>query len=382
MIFAPFDAIFQSRENAVVALSKAVGTKTRAAAMLQRLDNLSGMIGQTPLLAIRCRHRGETMTIYAKAEHFNLTGSIKDRMALAVLRDALARGRLNEDSIIAEATSGNTGISLAALARALNLPVRILMPAGMSAERRTLLQSLGAELVLLEAADGGMPGAMRRLEAMAAADPRLFLPRQFANPSNCACHADTTAVEVIGQLEQEGRRADAIVSGIGTGGTIMGLSAGLRRANPQLAAVPVESRDAPIFGADGVAASGAAGHRIQGWANGFMPAVIDPARLAGPVQVSDADSIAMARMLTRELGLAVGLSSGANFLAALEVQRQLGPGATVVTVFADDNKKYLSTGCYDPGQDASAGRQADGTALLDYRALRCSPQQASSALAA
>ena len=340
------------------------------AMLLRRLTDLSGMIGETPLLEVECRYRGEVMTVYAKAENFNLTGSIKDRMALAVLRDGVSSGRLRADSIIAEATSGNTGISLASLARALNLPIRILMPAGMSEERKSLLQSLGAELVLTGPDEGGMVGAMERLDAMAAADPRLFLPRQFANPSNCACHADTTATEVIGQLQGDGRIADAFVSGIGTGGTIMGVSAGLRRANPRLVAVPVESSDAPILDRDS-AIAGDASHRIQGWANGFVPAAIDRRSLAASVRCADADSIAMARKLTRDLGLAVGLSSGANFLAALETRRVLGPGATVVTVFADDNKKYLSTGYYDPDEAEPAAGACAATELLGYRAIRC-----------
>lgn len=346
------------------------GPATDAAMMLRRLADLSGMIGETPLLAVECRYRGEVMTIYAKAENFNLTGSIKDRMALAVLHDGVSSGRLRAESIIAEATSGNTGISLASLARALNLPIRILMPAGMSEERKCLLRSLGAELVLTGPGEGGMVGAMDRLDAMAATDPRVFLPRQFANPSNCACHADTTAVEVIGQLEGEGRIADAFVSGIGTGGTIMGVSAGLQRANARLIAVPVESSDAPILACD-PAADGGAGHRIQGWANGFVPAAIDRTSLAPSLQVADCDSIAMARKLTRDLGLAVGLSSGANFLAALETRRLLGPDATVVTVFADDNKKYLSTGCYDPADTEPEAGICAATELLGYRAIRC-----------
>ncbi len=204
------------------------------------LSGLAHSIGNTPLLAIRCVFRGRTRTIYAKCEHLNLTGSIKDRMALYVLRTAYQKGTLGIDDTIVEVTSGNTGISFAALGRALGHPVTIFMPDWMSMERRALIASLGAEVVPVSKAQGGFLGALALAEEAAARDPHVFLPRQFDNEANVEAHASTTGPEICQQLASCGLSADAFVAGVGTGGTVMGVGRYLRSLNDAVRIHPVE----------------------------------------------------------------------------------------------------------------------------------------------
>ena len=312
---------------------------TRSASIAQRLRSLGRMIGNTPMLAIECRVRGERRIIHAKAERFNLTGSIKDRMALHILRRAYAEGRIAPGDTIAEATSGNTGISFAAVGRALGHPVTIFMPDWMSRERVDLIQGLGATIVPVGRAQGGFVGSIGLAEELAASTPHVFLPRQFTNQANVEAHELTTGLEIWCQLRENGREPDAFVAGVGTGGTVMGVGRVLRRLKPGVRIHPLEPAESPTLSAGRKVGH----HRIQGISDEFVPDIVRLDELDPVVAVSDGDAILMAQKLAATLGLAVGISSGANFIGALKVQGDLGADATVATVFADSNKKYLST---------------------------------------
>ncbi len=308
-------------------------------ALERRLHGLRALVGNTPLLAIDCTFRGRRHTVYAKAEHLNLTGSIKDRMALHILHQGYVRGALAPGDLVIEATSGNTGIAFAALGRALGHPVAIFMPDWMSEERKNLIRFFGADIHLVSAAEGGFVGSIARAEALAAERGHAFLPRQFSNQDNCEAHATTTGPEIAWQLERHGLRPDAIVAGVGTGGTVMGAGRYLRARYPALRVHPLEPASSPTL----TTGHKVGKHRIQGISDEFIPPIVDLGALDRVVAVDDGDAIRMAQRLARELGLAVGISAGANFLGALNVLEDLGPGAVVVTFFCDDNKKYLST---------------------------------------
>jgi cysteine synthase A len=300
---------------------------------------LCHLIGGTPLLAIDFVRGGRQRRIYAKAEHLNMTGSIKDRMALHILTRAREDGLLAPGAPIVEATSGNTGIAMAAIGRALGHPVEIFIPDWMSAERIALLRGLGAGVHLVSRAEGGFLGSIDRAEAFAAAHPGAFLPRQFSNAQNVAAHESTTGPEIARQLAAEGREPDAFVAGVGTGGTVMGVGRFLRRLLPHVRIHPLEPAGSPTLTVGHKVGS----HRIQGISDEFVPAIVDLDFLDSVVSVEDGDAILMAQRLARDVGLAVGISSGANFLGAVKVQDELWPDAAVVTVFPDDDKKYLST---------------------------------------
>ena len=314
----------------VVTLEPAVSSRFRA---LERL------IGNTPLLAIDFEFRGHRRTIFAKSEQMNLTGSIKDRMALYILRQAYAEGRLRPGDTIAEATSGNTGIAFAALGRALGHPVTIFMPNWMSRERMDLIHSLGANIIPVTKAQAGFLGSIRLAEELAAQRDDVFLPRQFSNTANVEAHEQTTGPELYWQLKYEGLTADAFVAGVGTGGTVMGVGRFLTNINPATRVCPMEPAESPTLSTGCKVGQ----HRIQGISDEFVPDILHLQELEPAISVSDGDSILMAQKLACELGLAVGISSGANFLAAAKVQDSLGDDAVVATVFPDDNKKYLST---------------------------------------
>jgi len=304
-----------------------------------RFRSLERLIGNTPLVAIDFEYRGRRRTIFAKSEHLNLTGSIKDRMALHILRRAYAEGHLRPGDTIAEATSGNTGIAFAALGRALGHSVTIFIPNWMSRERMDLIHSLGATIVPVTKQQGGFLGSIRMSEEMAADRDDVFLPRQFSNSANVEAHARTTGPELYLQLKSVSLTADAFVAGVGTGGTVMGVGNYLRLKNAAIRVYPMEPTESPTLSTGRKVGQ----HRIQGISDEFVPDILHLRDLEPVVDVSDGDSILMAQKLGSELGLAVGISSGANFLAAVKVQDALGIDAVVTTVFADDNKKYLST---------------------------------------
>ena len=301
-------------------------------------QTLGRLVGHTPLLALDFRFRGRDRRLYAKAENFNMTGSIKDRMALHILRTATESGALKPGAPIGEATSGNTGIAFSALGRALGHPVTIFMPDWMSQERKDLIRSFGAQIRLVSHEEGGFLGSIRLSEAWAAETPDAFLPCQFANDANVQAHATTTGPELWAQLDAQGLRPDAFVAGVGTGGTVMGVARFLRAQDPRIQVHPMEPANSPTLRTGCKVGK----HRIQGISDEFIPAIVQLDRLDEIISVDDGDAILMAQMLASR-GLGVGISSGANFLAALMVQERLGPDAVVVTIFSDSNKKYLST---------------------------------------
>jgi cysteine synthase A len=306
---------------------------------LARFAALARVIGNTPMLAIDFSFRGRPRTVYAKCEHLNLTGSIKDRMALHILRTAYASARLKAGDNIVEATSGNTGISFAALGTALGHPVTIFMPDWMSTERKQLIQSYGAQIVLVSREEGGFIGAIRKTEEMASCESNVFLPRQFSNSANVEAHEVTTGREIWLQLRNADLLPDAFVAGVGTGGTVMGVGRFLRTVRKDVRIHPVEPAESPTLSTGGKTGH----HRIQGISDEFVPPIVDLRQLDSVISISDGDSILMAKTLARDIGLGVGISSGCNFLAAAQIQEDLGGDAIVVTVFADDNKKYLTT---------------------------------------
>jgi cysteine synthase A len=304
----------------------------------QRFAALHRLIGNTPLLAIDFLYKNEPRVLYAKQESLNFTGSIKDRMALFVLERAYRTGAIKKGDRIAEATSGNTGISFSAVGRALGHPVTIFMPDWMSTERMSLIASFGATIVPVSRQQGGFLGSIKMSEELAASDPHVFLPCQFSNEANVEAHYRTTGPEIWSQLASAGIKPDAFVAGVGTGGTVMGVGKFLKQQDPGIKVHPLEPAESPTMSTGHKVGQ----HRIQGISDEFIPPIVKLDALDRIVSVSDGDAILMSQQLAHH-GLAVGISSGANFLGALEVQNTLGPSATVVTVFSDSNKKYLST---------------------------------------
>ena len=327
--------------------------------------SLSRTVGNSPLLAIHCRFRGGPRTVYAKSEQLNLTGSIKDRMALHILERAYADGTIHPGDTIAEATSGNTGIAFSAIGRALGHPVTIFMPDWLSRERMDLIRSFGARIVTVSREQGGFLGSIRMTEELAAQDPRVFLPRQFANVANVEAHERTTGPEIWWQLQLNGLTPDAFVAGVGTGGTVMGVGRHLRSQRPEVKIHPLEPAESPTLSTGHKVGQ----HRIQGISDEFIPAIVDLSALDEVVSVHDGDAILMAQALAGKLGLGVGISSGANFVGALKVQDALGPGSVVVTVFSDDNKKYLSTALMSE-EPVRAGYLAPEVELLGYEVFK------------
>src|SRR4051812_21323294 len=330
-----------------------------------RLISLARLIGGTPLLEIHCRYRGREQRIYAKHEAYNFTGSIKDRMALYILQRAYANGEIGAGDVIAEATSGNTGISFAAIGRALGHPVRIYMPDWMSRERVLVIQSLGAAVIPVSAELGGFLGSIRMADEFAREAGNVFRPQQFDNTANVQAHYETTGPEITAQLATIGRVPTGFVAGVGTGGTVMGLSQHLReRFGAGIQAFPLEPANSPTLRTGHKVGR----HRIQGISDEFVPSIVKLATLGRILDVWDGDSIVMSQRLACELGIAVGISSGANLLGALEIAHEQGDGACVATVFCDDNKKYLSTDlCSD--EECKPHYRCNDVELLDFRVI-------------
>lgn len=289
-------------------------------------DNVLDLIGNTPLI----RLKGES--IFAKAEFLNPGGSIKDRIAKAMIEAAEREGRLIANSIIVEPTSGNTGIGLALVGRLKGYRVRIVMPEGMSEERKKLIQGLGAELVLTPDCES-IGGCVRCVQAMAAADPNVVVLQQFENPENPGVHYAYTAVEL---WQQMGREIAAFVAGVGSGGTLQGVGRYLKERNPAIRIVAVEPKNvSALLGHEpGL-------HQIQGIGDGFIPAVLDTALVDEVIEVTDDAAIATTRELSRMHGLLVGISSGANVWAARQLAARL-PGP-ITTVLPDRIERYFST---------------------------------------
>jgi cysteine synthase A len=312
---------------------------TMSSDLAARFHGLRRLIGNTPLLAVDYTFRGESRRIFAKSENLNMTGSVKDRMALHLLRCAYERGTIQPGALIIEATSGNTGISFAAVGRALGHPVAIFMPDWMSTERVNLIRSFGASIHPVTREEGGFLGSIEKAEELANQTPGAFLPRQFANEDNCEAHESMTGPEIHYQLDSHGLRPDAFVAGVGTGGTVMGVGRYLRVHFPDATIHPLEPSNSPTLRMG----CRTGHHRIQGVSDEFIPSIVDLSELHEIVDVDDGDAILMAQKLAIEVGLGVGISSGANFIGAVMLQDRLGEDATVVTLFPDSNKKYLST---------------------------------------
>ncbi len=306
------------------------------------VDSLDALIGHTSLLEIAYRYNDQPRRVYAKYEILNMTGSVKDRMAAHIFRRAYSSGELEPGDSIVEASSGNTGISFAAIGRALGHYVRIYMPDWLSQERVTLMHHFGAEVVPVSKAQGGFLGAIEMAETHARETERAYLPRQFDNVANIEAHELGTGPEIQRQLAMLDRKADAFVAGVGTGGTVMGVGRYLRRDGRPVRVHALEPANSPTLRTGQKVGQ----HRIQGISDEFIPAILDLDELDPVVDVWDGDAILMAQKLCYRLGLAVGISSGANVLGAMQLVEELGDDATVVTVLPDSNKKYLSTALF------------------------------------
>lgn len=286
----------------------------------------------TPLIKINYEYKGKIKYIYTKLEYYNLTGSIKDRVAYYIIKNAKEKGLLKENMPIVEATSGNTGISLAAFGAYFNHPVYIYMPTFVSKERVELIKSYGANIILVSNEEGGFIECIKRAKEKAK-EINGFYANQFANLDNYNAHFETTATEIKSKL----KKVDAFVSGIGTGGTLMGTGIGLKEKFKDIKIVALEPDKMPLL-SKGTKISN---HKIEGIGDDFIPELVDKNKIDDIVLINDDDAVNMSRILSQKLGLGVGISSGANFLASILTNEKFG--GEVVTVFADDNKKYLST---------------------------------------
>jgi len=330
-----------------------------------KFETMWRLVGNSPLLSIRFRYKGEERVVYAKSEQYNITGSIKDRMALYILQKSYETGAIKPGDTIVEATSGNTGISFSAIGRMLGHPVQILMPDWLSRERVDIIRSLGAEIIPVTREQGGFLGSINISEEIAAVKANIFLPKQFANQYNVEAHEQTTGRELWHQMYNNRLMPAAFVAGIGTGGTAMGVGRYLRTKNPDVKIYPLEPENSPTLSTGYKVGH----HRIQGISDEFIPEIVKLNELDEIIAVDDGDSIIMAQKLARELGLAVGISSGANFLGAIEAQNRLGCNAIVATVFPDSNKKYLSTDLLrcEPVKDNFVSTDVE---LIDYKVYK------------
>lgn len=303
-----------------------------------KFEHLWHLVGNTPMLELHYTYKGIPGKIYVKCEHYNLTGSVKDRMALNILFEAYKNCAIKPSDIIVEATSGNTGIAFAAIGKALGHTVKIIMPNWLSKERIDIIRSMGAEVVLVSKEEGGFLGSIKMCEELAAKGG-VFLPRQFENRYNEEAHEKTTGMEIWEQLGKAGLMPDAFVAGVGTGGTVMGVGKRLKAHNPLIKIHPLEPAESPTLTTGYKVGS----HRIQGISDEFIPEIVKLDELDEVIQANDGDAIIMAQKLAKELGLAVGISSGANVIGAIKLKQKLGAEAIVVTLLCDSNKKYLST---------------------------------------
>jgi cysteine synthase A len=298
-------------------------------------DNITDLIGNTPLVRLNRLTEGLGATVVAKLESFNPCGSVKDRIGVSMIEAAEKEGRISKDALIVEPTSGNTGIALAFVCAAKGYRLILTMPETMSVERRQLLAVFGAELVLTPGSEG-MPGAIRKAEEIVASNPHAFMPQQFKNPANPMIHRQTTAEEIWRDTDGQ---VDILVSGVGTGGTITGVAEVIKKRKPQFRAIAVEPADSPIL------SGGRPGpHKIQGIGAGFIPEVLRLDLVDEIIKVSNDDAGEAARRLAREEGILAGISSGAATWAALEVARRPeNKGALIVAVLPDTGERYLTT---------------------------------------
>ncbi len=290
-------------------------------------------IGNTPMIKINYKYNNKIKSIYSKLEYYNLTGSIKDRVAYYIINNAKRRGTLKEGMPIIEATSGNTGIALAALGAYYKHPVYIFMPDWASEERIRLMQGYGAKITLFSKEDGGFIRCVEEAKKMAIS-LKGFLANQFANEDNFMAHYETTGNEILNELSV---KIGGFVSGIGTGGTLMGIGSKLKEKNKEMYITAIEPDKMPLLSNGKIIGQ----HKIEGIGDDFIPELVEKDKIDKIIQINDDDAINMSRRIAKELGIGVGISSGANFIGSVLLADKIEEA--VVTVFADDNKKYLST---------------------------------------
>lgn len=312
-------------------------------------------VGNTPMIKIRYSYNGEEKSIYAKLESYNVTGSIKDRVADYIIRKGYEDGSLKKGMKIVEATSGNTGIALAALGRFYGHPVRIYMPDWASKERVNLMRMYNAEVILISKEEGGFKKAIQLAKEYAEKND-AFLGNQFENEHNVLAHYETTGAEIVGKL---GNQIGGFVSGIGTGGTLIGTAKRIKEANSEAKIYALEPDKMPLLSQNKIIDS----HKIEGIGDDFIPKIVEREIIDKVLLVNDDDAINMSRKIALELGLGVGISSGANMIASVLAKEE--NEKEIVTIFADDNKKYLSTDLSKP-MDLNPNFISNKIELLGY----------------
>ena len=301
-------------------------------------EDITAAVGFTPL--VRINKLGDSRaTILAKLESFNPCGSVKDRIALSMIKAAEKKGLIKEDTVIIEPTSGNTGIGLACICAAKGYKLTLTMPESMSIERRKLLRLFGAEIVLTPT-ERGMAGAVKKAEQLVAQNPDAFMPQQFNNPANPRIHRETTAKEIW--IDSDGK-VDIFVAGVGTGGTLTGCGEALKQRNKDLKAIAVEPKDSPVL-----SGGKPRPHKIQGIGAGFVPEVLNVEMVDEIIHVSNDDAMETARQLAAKEGILAGVSSGAAMWAAIQLsQRQENEGKTIVVILPDTGERYISTEMFE-----------------------------------
>jgi cysteine synthase A len=308
------------------------------------ITSILDWIGNTPLIEMNFEHDNETWQFYAKLEFRNPTGSIKDRIAKYIIDQAEKRGELKPDSIVVEATSGNTGISFAMVCAVKGYKCIIVMPENTSIERQKFISMFSAE-ICLSPMEEFYEGAMKRTRDMALNDSKIFLPRQFENPDDIECHYQTTGKEIIEQIHQ--KQIDAFVAGVGTGATLMGVIKRIKETNPQCKAIAVEPKESAVLSGCKKPAS----HQIPGIGPGFIPVLVDTTQIDWCEPIASNDAVLITREISRKFGMMVGVSSGANVLATINVLKKIGKDKTVVTVLPDCSDRYVSTDLYQGKRD-------------------------------